>query len=110
VDSRHSSEGGYDHIATKLFQDLNVSTYYLEYDIPRAGGFESLQTLPKNKNFILGVITSKFPELEDKEEMKKGIYQAAEMVAKGSGQTREDVLKNSASVRNAALRVTPRVI
>ncbi|KAF2502821.1 5-methyltetrahydropteroyltriglutamate-homocysteine methyltransferase [Lophium mytilinum] len=93
VISRHFSEGGYDRIATKLFRDLNVSTYYLEYDTPRAGGFEPLRSLPKNKNVILGVITSKFPEMEDIEEMKKRIYQAAEMVAKGSGQTKEDALK-----------------
>jgi methionine synthase II (cobalamin-independent) len=54
VNSRHFSEGGYDRIAKKLFKDLNVSTYYLEYDTGRAGGFEPLKELPKNKNVILG--------------------------------------------------------
>jgi len=93
VNSRHFSEGGYDRIATKLFTQLNMHTYYLEYDTPRAGGFEPLQCLPKNKNVILGVITSKFPELEDKEKMKERIYQAADIVAKGSGQSREEALK-----------------
>src|ERR1700761_6256364 len=63
--SRHFSEGAYDIIAKKLFRDLNVDTYYLEYDTPRAGGFEPLKFLPQNKNVILGVITSKFPKLED---------------------------------------------
>ncbi|KAJ9661683.1 hypothetical protein H2198_001859 [Neophaeococcomyces mojaviensis] len=91
--SRHFSEGGYDRIATKIFQNLNVSTYYLEYDTPRAGGFEPLMHLPKNKNVILGVITSKFPELEDKQQMKDRVMQAADMVAKGAGQTRDDALK-----------------
>lgn len=91
--SRHFSEGGYDRIATKLFQNLNVSTYYLEYDTPRAGSFEPLLHLPAHKNVILGVITSKFPELEDKEEMKDRVYAAAEIVAKGSGQTKEQALK-----------------
>jgi len=43
VGSRHFSEGGYDRIATKLFQNINVNTYYLEYDTPRAGGFEPLK-------------------------------------------------------------------
>lgn len=93
VNSRHFSEGGYDRIATKLFNKLNVSTYYLEYDTARAGGFEPLKELPKDKNVILGVITSKFPEMEDKEEMKQRIYKAAEFVAEGSGASKEDAVK-----------------
>lgn len=91
--SRHFSEGGYDRIATKLFRNLGVSTYYLEYDTPRAGGFEPLLYLPAHKNVILGVITSKFPELEDKEKMKLRVMEAADIVAKGAGQTREEALK-----------------
>lgn len=91
--SRHFSEGGYDRIAIKLFQTLNVSTYYLEYDTPRAGNFDPLLHLPAHKNVILGVITSKFPELEDKAHMKERVYAAAEIVAKGSGQTKEQALQ-----------------
>jgi len=91
--SRHFSEGGYDRIATKLFQTLNFSTYYLEYDTPRAGGFEPLLHLPVHKNVILGVITSKFPELEDKEMMEERLYAAADVIAKGAGQTREQALE-----------------
>ncbi|KAK3716022.1 hypothetical protein LTR37_006752 [Vermiconidia calcicola] len=93
VNSRHFSEGGYDRIATKLFNDLNASTYYLEYDTERAGGFEPLKSLPKNKNVILGVITSKFPKMEDKEEMKGRINQAAELIAEGRGVSKEEALK-----------------
>jgi len=93
VNSRHFSEGGYDRIARKLFTELNASTYYLEYDTSRAGGFEPLKELPKNKNVILGVITSKFPELEDKEEMKERIFKAAEFVASGSGESKEEALQ-----------------
>ena len=93
VNSRHFSEGGYDRVARKLFHDLNVDTYYLEYDTPRAGGFEPLKHLPKNKNVILGVVTSKFPEMEDMQEMKGRVYQAAEIVAEGSGESREEALK-----------------
>ncbi|KAI9045486.1 cobalamin-independent methionine synthase II family protein [Aspergillus affinis] len=92
VGSRHFSEGGYDRIATKLFQELNVDTYYLEYDTPRAGGFEPLKELPKNKNVILGVVTSKFPELEDKEEMKKRVYDAAKFIAEGNNISVEEAL------------------
>lgn len=90
--SRHFSEGGYDRIAIKLFQNVNVATYYLEYDTPRAGGFEPLLHLPAHKNVIIGAITSKFPELEDKEKMKERIYSAADFVAKGAGQSREQAL------------------
>ena len=93
VNSRHFSEGGYDRIARKLFNSLNFDTYYLEYDTPRAGGFEPLRDLPKNKNVILGVVTSKFPKLEDKEEMKERIYKAADILAEGTGQSREQALK-----------------
>jgi len=92
VGGRHFSEGGYDAIATKLFRDLNVDTYYLEYDTPRSGGFEPLKFLPKNKNVILGLVTSKFPELENVEEMKKKVYQAAETISQGTGETKEEAL------------------
>jgi methionine synthase II (cobalamin-independent) len=93
VGSRHFSEGGYDRIATKLFKELNVDTYYLEYDTPRAGGFEPLKELPRHKNVILGVVTSKFAKLEDKEEMKKRVYGAAKFIAEGNNITVEEALK-----------------
>ncbi|KAJ8152891.1 hypothetical protein LV165_006795 [Aspergillus fumigatus] len=92
VGSRHFSEGGYDRIATKLFKELNVDTYYLEYDTPRAGGFEPLKELPRHKNVILGVVTSKFPKLEDKEEMKKRVYDAAKFIAEGNNISVEEAL------------------
>lgn len=91
--SKHFSEGAYDRIATKLFNDLNVSTYYLEYDTPRAGGFEPLKHLPKEKNVVLGVVTSKFPELEDQREMVERVYKAADYVAEGDGSSREEALQ-----------------
>ena len=93
VGSRHFSEGGYDRIASKLFQKLDVDTYYLEYDTPRAGGFEPLKYLPKRKNVILGVITSKFPKVEELEEMKKKVYQAADFVAQGNDESRQAALQ-----------------
>lgn len=93
VNSRHFSEGGYDRIATKLFKELNMHTYYLEYDTARAGGFEPLQHLPKNKNVILGVITSKFPKMEDEAEMEARVREAAKWISKGSGESEADALK-----------------
>lgn len=92
VNSRHFSEGGYDRIATKLFQELNMNTYYLEYDTPRAGGFEPLQHLPKNKNVILGVITSKFPKMEDLGEMETRVREAVKFMCKGTGETEREAL------------------
>lgn len=93
VNSRHFSEGGYDRIATKLFRDLHMHTYYLEYDTERSGTFEPLRSLPKNKNVILGVITSKFPKLEDMGELRERVFQAADIVAEGNGESREEALK-----------------
>ena len=93
ANSRHFSEGGYERVAKTIFDKLNVDTFYLEYDTPRAGGFEPLRHLPINKNVILGVITSKFPELEDLEVLKGRVNQAADIVAKGSGQSRQEALR-----------------
>jgi methionine synthase II (cobalamin-independent) len=92
VGGRHFSEGGYDAIATKLFKQLNVDTYYLEYDTARAGGFEPLREVPKSKNVVLGLVTSKFPELEDLQEMRGKVERAAELMAEGAGEGKEEAL------------------
>ena len=96
VASKHFSEGAYDKIAKIMFNDLDVSTYYLEFDTPRAGGFEPLKELPASKNVVLGVVTSKFPELEEKKEMVERVYKAANFVAEGRGVSREEALKQLA--------------
>jgi methionine synthase II (cobalamin-independent) len=93
IGGRHFAEGSYDIIAKKLFQTLNVNTFYLEYDTERAGGFEPLRFLPKDKFVVLGIISTKLRELEDKEQMKERVYRAADFVAEGSGQTKEEALK-----------------
>ncbi|XXG95337.1 hypothetical protein Hte_001598 [Hypoxylon texense] len=93
VGGRHFSEGAYDIIAKKLFENLKVNTFYLEYDTERAGGFEPLRYLPRDKNVVVGVISTKVPQLEDKETTKERLYRAADFVAEGSGQTREEALK-----------------
>ena len=91
--SKHFSEGAYDRIAEKLFTALNVNTYYLEYDTPRAGGFEPLKHLPSNKNVVLGVVTSKFPELEDLQSLIDRVHQAADILAAGQGVSRKEALQ-----------------
>lgn len=66
-----------------LLQELNVDTYYLEYDTERAGSFKPLQYMPAHKNVILGVVSFKKPELEDLEMLKKRVASAAECINKG---------------------------
>lgn len=91
IHGQHFARGAYDAIAKKLFQDLNVDTYYLEYDTERAGGFEPLQYLPAHKNVIVGVVSSKKAELEDIEQMKTRVREAAEWVKKGEGKGMENL-------------------
>lgn len=80
---RHWSEGGYDRIAIKLFREIAATTYYLEYDTERAGTFEPLRWLPRNKSVVLGLVSSKFPKMEDKEELIARVHRAAEIIADG---------------------------
>lgn len=91
--SRHFAEGSYDRIAAKLFRELNVHTYYLEYDTERSGGFECLAHLPKEKRVVLGIVTSKFAQLEDKGEMEGRVREAARFMSQGSGESVEDAMQ-----------------
>lgn len=93
IGGRHFAEGAYDIIAKTLFTELRVNTFYLEYDTERSGGFEPLKFLPKDRHVVIGAISTKVPQLEDKEEVKQRIYSAADSIAAGSGQTREEALK-----------------
>lgn len=92
VKSRHFTEGPYDRIAKELLQKVNVHTFYLEFDTERAGGFEPLQYLPSNKNVVLGVVSSKYPELEDFDATVARIYEAAGYISKGSGRSEKEAL------------------
>ncbi|EIM83799.1 UROD/MetE-like protein [Stereum hirsutum FP-91666 SS1] len=83
-DGRHFAEGGYDRIAVRLFNEIPVECYYLEYDTSRAGTFEPLRFMPKDKVVVLGLLTSKFPQLEDKEELKAKVHAAASVIANGT--------------------------
>lgn len=93
VKSRHFTEGPYDRIAKELLQKVNVHTFYLEFDTERAGGFEPLQYLPDNKNVVLGVVSSKYPELEDFDATVARIYDAAGYISKGSGRSEKEALE-----------------
>jgi 5-methyltetrahydropteroyltriglutamate--homocysteine methyltransferase len=74
------ASGGYDPVAETVFQKMNVSAFFLEYDTERAGGFEPLRYMPKTKRVVLGLVSSKLPELEKKDDLKRRIDQAAKYV------------------------------
>ena len=78
--STYAFEGGYDPVAPYLFAHENVDAFYLEFDTPRAGGFEPLAHVAEGKKVVLGLITSKQPSLEDKEVVKARIKEASKYV------------------------------
>ncbi|MDO4814191.1 MAG: 5-methyltetrahydropteroyltriglutamate--homocysteine S-methyltransferase [Gemella sp.] len=78
--STWACEGSYESVAETLFVEENINGYYLEFDTERSGGFEPLAKLPKGKKVVLGLITSKFADLEDKEEVIARIHEAAKYV------------------------------
>jgi len=79
--SHWSAAGGYDLVADTLFNTLNVDSYFLEYDSERAGSFAPLRFVPRNKTVVLGLISSKFPELESKDAIKRRINEATKYIA-----------------------------
>jgi 5-methyltetrahydropteroyltriglutamate--homocysteine methyltransferase len=78
--SMWSVEGGYDAIAERLFNDLKVDRLLLEYDTPRAGNFAPLRFVPNDKTVVLGLITTKEPEIETDDMLKQRIDEAARYV------------------------------
>jgi len=74
------TEGGYDAIAEKAFSSLQVDRFLLEYDTERAGGFEPLRFMPKDKTVVLGLISSKEPALESQDLLRRRIDEAARYV------------------------------
>jgi 5-methyltetrahydropteroyltriglutamate--homocysteine methyltransferase len=76
------ASGGYEYVAEKLFGEVNLDGYFLEYDSERAGGFEPLRFIPKgNKIVVLGLVTSKSGQLESKDAIKRRIDEATKYVA-----------------------------
>lgn len=78
--STYAFEGGYDPVAPYLFANEDANAFYLEFDTPRAGGFEPLAHVAAGKKVVLGLITSKQPGLEDEELLVRRIYEAAQYV------------------------------
>ena len=74
------AEGGYDAVAEALLCGAKVDGFFLEYDSARAGGFEPLRFLPKGKKVVLGLVSTKLPRLESKDELKRRVDAAAKFV------------------------------
>jgi methionine synthase II (cobalamin-independent) len=74
------AEGGYDFVAEALFTGLEVDGFFLEYDDERSGTFEPLRFVPPGKMVVLGLVTTKRPQLEDKDMLKRRIEEASEYV------------------------------
>ena len=74
------ADGGYDPVAEVAFGDINVDGFFLEYDSPRAGGFAPLRYLTGDKVAVLGLMTTKRPDLEPKEDVIRRINEAADIV------------------------------
>ena len=78
--SEWAGEGGYDMVADRFFNHMKVDAFFLEYDDDRSGDFTPLRFMPKNKIVVLGVMTSKRPELEPKDVLKRRIEDATRYV------------------------------
>ena len=74
------AEGGYDAIAERLFHELAVDRFLLEYDDQRSGTFEPLRLVPKGKTIVLGLVSSKHPALERKQDLLRRIDEAAKFI------------------------------
>jgi 5-methyltetrahydropteroyltriglutamate--homocysteine methyltransferase len=74
------AEGGYDFVAEALFNELEVDGFFMEWDDERSGGFEPLRFVPEGKVVVLGLVTTKRPELESKDDLKRRIEEAARHV------------------------------
>ena len=78
--STYANSGAYDPVAEVLFGEENVNAYFLEFDDERSGGFEPLSKVSGDKKVVLGLITTKSPELEDKAEVIKRIHEAEKYI------------------------------
>jgi 5-methyltetrahydropteroyltriglutamate--homocysteine methyltransferase len=74
------TEGGYDPVAELVFGGIDLDGFFLEYDSPRAGSFAPLRYLSPNKTAVLGLVTTKRPQMETKDELKRRIDDAARYV------------------------------
>lgn len=74
--STHAAAGNYEPVAEALLKEMDLDAYFMEYDDARSGDFKPLRYLPKGKTVVLGLVTTKFGEMEDKDELKRRIDDA----------------------------------
>ena len=74
------AQGGYEPVAELLFNQIGVDAYFMEFDTERAGGFEPLRFVPRNKLVVLGLVTSKTGALESRASLERRIGDAARYV------------------------------
>jgi 5-methyltetrahydropteroyltriglutamate--homocysteine methyltransferase len=74
------ADGGYEPIAERMFDRLDVDGYFLEYDTPRAGDFSPLRHLPKPRKAVLGLVSTKVPEIETVDALKRRIDEATKFI------------------------------
>jgi len=77
---KYLAEGGYESVAEKLFQGAAVNHFLLEFDTPRAGDFAPLRLVPKSKGVVLGMVSSKVPQLEPLETLRRRAAEAAKYI------------------------------
>jgi 5-methyltetrahydropteroyltriglutamate--homocysteine methyltransferase len=78
--SQWYAQGGYDPIAEKVFSQLDVDAFLLEYESERAGTFEPLRFVPRGKTVVLGLVSSKLPQLEPQDQVVRRIEEATKYV------------------------------
>ena len=91
-------DGGYEPVAEAAFNMSNIDAFLLEYDTPRAGDFTPLRHVPKDKQILLGIVSTKDARIESKDALKRRVDEAAG--------THHRHQRSSASARNAASRPT----
>ena len=75
--STHAAAGNYEPVAEALLSEMNIDAYFLEYDDDRSGDFRPLRFLAKDKLVVLGLVTTKFGAMENKDSLKRRIDEAA---------------------------------
>jgi len=75
--STHAASGNYEPVAEALLKEMNLDAYFMEYDDDRSGDFRPLRFLPRGKTVVLGLVTTKFGEMESKDALKRRIEDAA---------------------------------
>jgi len=77
---KYLSQGGYEPVAERLFNDLSVDAFFLEYDTARAGDFSPLRLVPEGKHVVLGLVSSKLAAMESVDDLARRIDEAAQYV------------------------------